>query len=59
MLGLVVPVSERINLQYDHDTNHGVNQQAQVKWEFAVQQQFDDITSHGMKKIIELQNMKP
>ncbi len=43
MLELVKAVAQRMNLQYDYDTNHGVNSFAQVRWESAVQEQLEDI----------------
>ena len=47
MLELVKAVAQRINLQYDHETNHGVNTFAQARWESTVQEQFEDINRHN------------
>lgn len=46
-------VNTRINLQYDHDTEHGRNEEAQAKWEADVQEQFEDVTAQDGKKVVE------
>ncbi len=43
MLELVKSVAQRINIQYDNDTKHGTNEQAQAAWELDVQEQFEDV----------------
>ena len=35
----VKAAAKRLNLQYDKDTNHGLNMQAQLDWEKEIQQQ--------------------
>ncbi|GJL53874.1 MAG: hypothetical protein NPIRA02_10060 [Nitrospirales bacterium] len=45
MLELVKSVAQRINVQYDQDTKHGTDDQAQMNWETHVQEQFEDVTS--------------
>ena len=44
MLQLVKAVAQRLNLQYDKDTNHGLKDQAQVEWEKEVQRQLQEVT---------------
>ncbi len=39
MVQLVKAAAKRLNLQYDKDTNHGLNTQAQLDWETEIQQQ--------------------
>ncbi|WP_447971550.1 hypothetical protein [Nitrospira sp. M1] len=45
MLELVKSVAQRINVQYDQDTKHGTDDQAQMNWEAQVQEQFEEVTS--------------
>lgn len=44
MLELVKSVAQRINVQYDLDTNHGTDDEAQKNWEAHVQEQFEDVS---------------
>lgn len=44
MLELVKSVAQRINVQYDLDTKHGTDHDAQTDWEAQVQEQFEDVT---------------
>ncbi len=44
MLELLKSVAQRINVQYDQDTNHGVDIDAQAKWESDVQEQFEEVS---------------
>jgi hypothetical protein len=39
MVQLVKAAAKRLNLQYDKDTNHGLNTEAQLDWEREIQQQ--------------------
>jgi len=39
MVQLVKAAAKRLNLQYDKDTNHGLNTEAQLNWEREIQQQ--------------------
>ncbi|MGB0911638.1 MAG: hypothetical protein ACPGYT_14860, partial [Nitrospirales bacterium] len=55
MLELVKSVAQRINIQYDRDTKHGTDEQAQTAWEVDVQQQFEDVTRNGRKLTVKLQ----
>ncbi len=45
MLELTKLVAQRLNLQYDTDTNHGLNPDAQRSWETEVMSQFQEIGS--------------
>ena len=54
MLHLVKSVAQRINLQYDQDTDHGRNKEAQARWEADVQQQFEDVGSLEEQKVVTL-----
>jgi len=47
MLELVKSVAQRINVQYDQDTKHGTDNEAQMDWETQVQEQFEDVTSQA------------
>ena len=44
MLRLVQAVAQRLNLQYDRDTHHGVNTKAQEAWEAEIQRQFQEVS---------------
>ena len=44
MVRLVKAVAQRLNLQYDQDTNHGLNRQAQAKWEEEILQQLMEVS---------------
>ena len=46
MLELTKLVAQRLNLQYDTDTNHGLNMDAQESWEREVMRQFQDLGTH-------------
>lgn len=46
MLELSKSVAQRLNLQYDSDTNHGLNLDAQQSWEAEVISQFQELGSH-------------
>jgi len=43
MLELTKLVAQRLNLQYDTDTNHGLNLDAQQLWETEVMRQFEEL----------------
>jgi hypothetical protein len=43
MLELTKEVAQRLNLQYDSDTNHGLNLAAQQFWEAEVMNQFQEL----------------
>ena len=43
MLELTKSVAQRLNLQYDADTNHGLNLDAQESWESEVMNQFQEL----------------
>ncbi len=45
---LTKSVAQRLNLQYDHDTNHGINLQAQESWEREVMRQFQELGSGSL-----------
>jgi len=44
MLRLVQAVAQRLNLQYDRDTHHGLNTKAQTAWEAEIQRQFQEVS---------------
>ena len=44
MVKLVKAIAQRINLQYDDDTKHGLNSTAQAEWEIEIQNQLGDVT---------------
>ena len=46
MLELTKLVAQRLNLQYDTDTKHGLNLDAQQSWESEVMRQFQELGSH-------------
>lgn len=46
MLELTKLVAQRLNLEYDNDTNHGVNLDAQRSWEREVMNQFQTLSSY-------------
>jgi len=46
MLELTKLVAQRLNLQYDTDTNHGLNIEAQQSWETEVMNQFQELGTH-------------
>jgi len=46
MLELTKSVAQRLNLQYDADTNHGLNLDAQQSWEREVMRQFKELGTH-------------
>ncbi len=43
ILQLTKFVAQRLNLQYDTDTNHGLNRDAQQSWESEVMTQFQEL----------------
>ena len=43
MLELTKSVAQRLNLQYDSDTNHGLDLDAQESWELEVMSQFQEL----------------
>ncbi len=43
MLELTKSVAQRLNLQYDSDTNHGLDLDAQESWELEVMRQFQEL----------------
>lgn len=45
MVQLVRAAAKRLNLQYDRDTNHGLNFKAQSNWEAEIQQQLRQISA--------------
>ncbi len=47
MLKLTKSVAQRLNLQYDTDTNHGLNFEAQESWEREVMRQFKELGEHS------------
>ena len=55
MLELVKSVAQRINVQYDQDTKHGTDNEAQMNWEIDVQQQFEEVTGQENGRMVELQ----
>lgn len=46
MLELTKLVAQRLNLQYDRDTNHGLDFDAQQSWETEVMNQFQELGNH-------------
>ncbi len=46
MLKLTKLVAQRLNLQYDNDTNHGINLNVQQSWEREVMRQFKELGNH-------------
>ena len=50
MLELTKLVAQRLNLQYDTDTNHGLNMDAQDSWEMEVMRQFQDLGTHSFPR---------
>jgi len=50
MLELTKLVAQRLNLQYDTDTNHGLNMDAQESWEMEVMRQFQDLGTHSFPR---------
>ena len=46
MLELTKSVAQRLNLQYDSDTQHGLNLDAQQSWEAEVMGQFEELGNH-------------
>ena len=50
MLELTKLVAQRLNLQYDTDTNHGLNMDAQQSWEGEVMRQFQDLGNHSFPR---------
>ncbi len=46
MLELTKSVAQRLNLQYDSDTQHGLNLDAQQSWEAEVMSQFEELGTH-------------
>jgi len=47
MLELTKLVAQRLNLQFDTDTNHGVNLDVQQSWEREVMRQFKELGTHS------------
>jgi hypothetical protein len=47
MLELTKLVAQRLNLQYDTDTNHGLNIDAQQSWETEVMSQLQELGTHS------------
>ena len=47
MLELTKLVAQRLNLQYDTDTKHGLNIDAQQSWETEVMSQFQELGTHS------------
>ncbi len=45
MLELTKLVAQRLNLQYDADTNHGLNLDAQESWESDVMEQWQELST--------------
>ena len=50
MLKLTRLVAQRLNLQYDTDTNHGLNLDAQESWESEVMKQFQELRTHPLPR---------
>lgn len=48
MLKLTKSVAQHLNLQYDTDTNHGLNVEAQQSWENEVMRQFKELGDHPL-----------
>lgn len=46
MLELTKIVARRLNLQYDNDTGHGLNLDAQQSWESEVMKQLQELGTH-------------
>ncbi len=44
MLQLTQRVAQQLNLQYDRDTNHGLNLDVQQRWESEVMRQFQELS---------------
>ena len=52
MLELTKLVAQRLNLQYDTDTNHGLNKTAQQSWEAEVMRQFQELGENSAFSIL-------
>ena len=50
MLELTKLVAQRLNLQYDNDTKHGLNLDAQQSWETEVMRQFQELGTHSFPR---------
>jgi hypothetical protein len=50
MLELTKLVAQRLNLQYDRDTNHGLDFDAQQSWETEVMNQFQELGNHPIPR---------
>ena len=50
MLELTKLVAQRLNLQYDTDTNHGLNMDAQQSWEREAMRQLQDLGNHSFPR---------
>jgi len=47
MLELTKLIAQRLNLQYDTNTNHGLNRDAQQSWEREIMRQFKELSAHS------------
>ena len=56
MVRLVKAVAQRLNLQYDNDTNHGLNRKAQAEWEDEILQQLNEVNGEQKRKLIDLKD---
>ena len=56
MVKLVKAVAQRLNLQYDKDTNHGLNRKAQTEWEEEILQQLNEVNGEQTRKLIDLKD---
>ena len=54
MVQLVKAVAQRLNLQYDQDTNHGLNRKAQAEWEEEILKQLNEVNGEQQRKLIDL-----
>ena len=48
MLELTKLVAQRLNLQYDTDTNHGLSREAQQSWQKEVMRQFQELSDDSI-----------
>jgi hypothetical protein len=52
MLELTKLVAQRLNLQYDIDTNHGLDMDAQQSWETEVMSQLQELGAHPIPQTL-------
>ena len=56
MVKLVKAVAQRLNLQYDKDTNHGLNRKAQAEWEEEILSQLNEVNGEQKRRLIDLKD---